>query len=197
MELPEGNITSSPAPKIQAPKVKVEYSDVVHAARCGALWDFARERRYWLRRREIRDKGLDVRVIPVAAEDDQQLVRATTSRLLKEHDSASWGVFFYQAGIFGLTGLCMVSTAGGLYYGCTRNRVLLPLVPVGAAMTWRMWTVLEEAWAQQRYIDSAARLRQQRRANPMLGVVKRKLKDEAAEQPPPPEAGAEEAVAAS
>ncbi|EPY39553.1 hypothetical protein AGDE_04375 [Angomonas deanei] len=72
-------------------------------------------------------------------------------------------------------GVSLVATSGALYIGITRNRMFLPTVPVGAAVTWRLWTMLEDTWAYQRYVDNAAKIRNERRANPMQSVVKRRV----------------------
>lgn len=179
------NTGTSPAPVLNNKPSgrQVSYEEIYRAAKCSVLTDFYREKRYLDRRHRIAERGEDVQVIPVTsgsgtggAAATTALVRASTSRLLKEHNSASWSAFFYQAGVYGLTGISSIGTAITLYLGIFNNRLVLPVVPIGAAVTWRMWCVLEDVWNEQRYIDNAAKMREERQGNPMNTVVKRRRK---------------------
>lgn len=181
MQVPAAaNTSASPAPVISnKPSGRhVSYEEIYKAAKCSVLMDFYREKRYLDKRRSIAEKGEDIQIIPVSAGGDgsHALVRASTSRLLKEHGSASWSAFFYQFGVYGLTGVSSISTTIALYLGIYHNRLFLPIVPMGAAVTWRLWGVLEDVWNEQRYIDNAAKLREERQGNPMNAVVKRRRK---------------------
>ncbi|KPA76521.1 putative mitochondrial hypothetical protein [Leptomonas pyrrhocoris] len=174
------NTSASPAPVItnRPSGRQISYEEIYKAAKCNVLADFYREKRYLDKRRRIAERKEDVQIIPVTNEGNAAaaLVRASTSRLLKEHSSASWSAFLYQSGVYGLTGVSSIGTAIALYLGIYNNRLFLPIVPMAAAVTWRMWGVLEDVWSEQRYIDNAARLREERQGNPMNAVVKRRRK---------------------
>ncbi|KAG5484016.1 hypothetical protein LSCM1_05868 [Leishmania martiniquensis] len=177
----DANMSVSPAPVLNNKPTgrSISYEEIYKAAKCSVLTDFYREKRYRDLRRRIAESGEDVQLIPVASGGDANspaLVRASTSRLLKEHSSASWSASFYQSGVYGLTGVSSICTAIALYLGIYRNRLVLPIVPMGAAVTWRLWGVLEDVWNEQRYIDNAARMREERQGNPMNAVVKRRRK---------------------
>lgn len=181
MQVPAAaNTSASPAPVItnKPSGRQIPYEEIYKAAKCSVLTDFYREKRYLDKRRIIAEKGENVQVIPVAADGDRPaaLVRASTSRLLKEHGSASWSAFLYQSGVYGLTGISSIGTTIALYLGIYHNRLFLPVVPMAAAVTWRLWGVLEDVWNEQRYIDNAAKLREERQGNPMNAVVKRRRK---------------------
>ncbi|AIN96472.1 hypothetical protein LPMP_130430 [Leishmania panamensis] len=182
MQTPEGtNTSANPAPILNNKSIgrSVSYDEIYRAAKCSVLTDFYREKRYLDRRRRIAESGEDVQVIPVGSGDgaiSPALVRPSTSRLLKEHSSASWSVFFYQSGVYGLTGISSICTAVALYLGIYQNRLVLPVVPMGVAVTWRLWGVLENVWNEQRYINNAAKMREERQGNPMHAVVKRRRK---------------------
>ncbi|KAK7198639.1 hypothetical protein NESM_000827500 [Novymonas esmeraldas] len=198
MQTPTAAIASAgPAPVLNNKPTGrvVSYEEIYKAAKCGVLADFHREKRYLDRRRRIKESGEDVQLLPVSfgsvsggdgGAASGTLVRASTSRLLKEHGSASWSAFFYQSGVFGLTGISSIGTAIALYLGVYQNRLVLPVVPMGAAVTWRLWGVLESIWSEQRYIDNAATLREERQGNPMNAVVRRRRKlDRTAEEEAP------------
>jgi hypothetical protein len=181
MQVPAAaNTSASPAPVItnKPSGRQIPYEEICKAAKCSVLVDFYRESRYSDRRRQIAEKGEDVQIIPVVADGNASsaLVRASTSRLLKEHGSASWSVSLYQSGVYGLMGISSIGTTIALYLGIYQNRLFLPIVPMGAAVAWRLWGVLEDVWNEQRYIDNAATLREERQGNPMNAVVKRRRK---------------------
>ncbi|KAG5483441.1 hypothetical protein CUR178_07762 [Leishmania enriettii] len=187
----DANTSASPAPILNNKPTgrSISYEEIYKAAKCSVLTDFYREKRYRDLRRRIADSGENVQLIPVATggdADSPKLVRASTSRLLKEHGSASWSASFYQSGVHGLTGVSSICTAIALYIGIYQNRLVLPIVPMGAAVTWRLWGVLEDIWNEQRYIDNAAKMREERQGNPMNAVVKRRRKlDSAAKEGSP------------
>ncbi|KPI90212.1 hypothetical protein ABL78_0730 [Leptomonas seymouri] len=185
MQVPAAASTgASPAPVItnRPSGRQVSYEEIYKAAKCSVLTDFYREKRHRDKLRRIAEAKEDVHIIPVVANGDaaSALVRASTSRLLKEHSSASWSVFLYQSSVYGLTGISSIGTTIALYLGIYQNRLLLPIVPMAAAVTWRLWGVLEDVWNEQRYIDNAAKLREERRGNPMKAVVKRRRRLDAA-----------------
>lgn len=171
------NLSSSPAPAIKTQPVKLTYEEICYAARTNALTDFVRQRKYGQLRKTLKETGEGVQVIPVAEEAVDSLVKKNHTRLLKEHSSASWGAFFYQTSIFGLTGVSSIGTAMLVYLGIYHNRLFLPVAPIAAVVTWRLWNVVEEAWEQQRYLDNAAHIREERKGNPMNAVVKRRKKE--------------------
>ncbi|AYU77121.1 conserved hypothetical protein [Leishmania infantum JPCM5] len=175
------NTSASPAPVLNNKSTgrSISYEEIYKAAKCSVLTDFYREKRYLDLRRRIAERGEDVQLIPVASGADATspaLVRASTSRLLKEHGSASWSASLYQSGVYGLTGISSICTAIALYLGIYQNRLVLPVVPMGVAATWRLWGVLEDVWNEQRYIDNAAKMRDERQGNPLNAVVKRRRK---------------------
>ncbi|GET86903.1 hypothetical protein, conserved [Leishmania tarentolae] len=175
------NTSASPAPVLNNRPTgrTISYEEIYKAAKCSVLTDFYREKRHLELRHVIAERGEDVQLIPVASGADatsSALVRASTSRLLKEHGSASWSASFYQSGVYGLTGISSIFTAIALYLGIYQNRLVLPVVPMGAAVTWRLWGVLEDVWNEQRYIDNAAKMREERQGNPLNAVVKRRRK---------------------
>ncbi|KAG5509540.1 hypothetical protein JKF63_06245 [Porcisia hertigi] len=182
MQVPAiANTSASPAPVLNNRPTgrSISYEEIYRAAKCSVLTDFYRQKHYRDLRCRIKDTGEDVQMIPVVSSNDATspaLVRASTSRLLKEHSSASWSAFFYQAGVYGLTGVSSIFTAVALYLGIYQKRLVLPVVPMGAAATWRLWGVLEDVWNEQRYIDNAARMREERQGNPMNTVVRRRRK---------------------
>lgn len=181
----ELNLSASPAPVVtnKPSGIQISYDEIYRAAKCNVLKDFGRERDFLSRKRDLLAKGEDIRIMPVAEEGDggeasTALVRASTSRLLKEHSSASWSAFLYQSGVYGLTGVSTIGTTLALYLGIFHNRLFLPVVPMGIGVTWRLWAALEDIWNQQRYIDNAAKLREERQGNPMNAMVKRRRKVE-------------------
>lgn len=170
------NMSANPAPRLRATPVTLSYDQIRCAARTSTIVDMARQLGYSQRRRQLRETGADVQIISVPADKADLLVKQARSRLLKEHSSASWGAFFYQSSIFGLTGVSSIGTALLFYLGIYHNRMFLPVAPIGVVVTWRLWTVLEVAWGQQRYLDNAAQIREDRRGNPMRAVIKRRKK---------------------
>ncbi|KAH9600163.1 hypothetical protein LSM04_005333 [Trypanosoma melophagium] len=178
------SVAASPAPVIKrtAP-IKVTYEEVRRGALFSVFDDFARQMRYKQHVEHLRTTGGDIQVISRNAVStlggvgggvaDGAISKESTTRLLKEHASASWGIFFYQWSLFGLTGVSSVATAMGFYLTIYHNRMFLPLGPMAAVVTWRMWNLLEAAWEQQRYIDNAAQLREGRKGNPMNLVARR------------------------
>lgn len=174
------SLSTPPAPAVKNPPIKLQYEEVCYAAHSNALTDFVRQRKYWQLRRDLKRTGKDVHVMPVPEAMADSLVRKSGSRMLKEHSSASWGAFFYQTSLFSMIGVCSIGTAMLTYFGIYHNRFVLPFAPLSAAMTWRMWSSIEEAWEQQRYLDNAAQIRSERKGNPMNAIVKRRKKDVAA-----------------
>ncbi|RNF21015.1 uncharacterized protein Tco025E_03554 [Trypanosoma conorhini] len=169
------SVSAPPAPVIKrATSVKLTYEEVRRAAMFSVLDDFAFQTQYKRRAQRLKETGGNVLVISNPAGDPVENVsKGSSTRLLREHSSASWGVYFYQWSLFGLTGISSVATAMGFYLTIYHNRMFLPLGPMAAAVTWRLWDLLEAAWEQQRYIDNAARLRDSRQGNPMNLVAKR------------------------
>ncbi|ORC86158.1 uncharacterized protein TM35_000301980 [Trypanosoma theileri] len=181
------SVAASPAPVIKrAAPVKLTYEEIHRGALFSVFDDFARQMRYKQHVEHLRTTGGDIQVISRNAVSTSSgggggttglaegaISKESTTRLLKEHASASWGIFFYQWSLFGLTGVSSVATAMGFYLTIYHNRMFLPLGPMAAVVTWRMWNLLEEAWEQQRYIDNAAQLRESRKGNPMNLVARR------------------------
>jgi len=157
----------------KAPRINLHYEDICRTARQYALKDFARENQYQHLVRTLSESGRDVQLLKVSEEQANALVRATATRFLKEHKSATWSAALYQFGLFGLVGVSAVGTAVTTYLGVANNRLILPAVPVMAVITWRMWLLLEDAWEDKRYLDQAAQLREDRRGNPLNRVLKR------------------------
>ncbi|CBH17377.1 uncharacterized protein TEOVI_000157700 [Trypanosoma equiperdum] len=184
MEQPsQMSVSAPPAPSIKRPAApKLTYEEVRRAARLSVLEDFTSQRDHRQRVARASALGTDVHVIPAAA--GGPLSKEGSTRLLKEHTSASWSVYLYQWSIFGLTGVSSISTAMGFYLTIYHNRMFLPVGPMMAVVTWRLWSSLESAWEEQRFIDNAASIRESRKGNPMNLVVKRVVvNDEEAEEP--------------
>lgn len=183
-EKPSAATTAVSTTAVSAPskpaRVNVRYDDICRTARMYALRDFARENQYHHLVRTLKESGQDVQVVKVSEDQAAALVRATKTRFLKEHRSATWSASLYQFGLFGLVGVGAVATAVTSYIGMTNNRLVLAAVPVLAAMTWRTWLILEAAWAEKRYVDQAAQLREDRKGNPLNRVVKRRAASDAA-----------------
>ncbi|KAF8294246.1 hypothetical protein TcYC6_0101350 [Trypanosoma cruzi] len=177
------SVSAPPAPVIKrAVPVKLTYEEVRRAAMFSVLDDFASQKQYKRRVQRLKDVGGNVQVIPNPAVDTVEAApKGSSTRLLREHSSASWSVYFYQWSLFGLTSISSVATAMGFYLTIYHNRMFLPLGPMAAAVTWRLWDLLEAAWEQQRYIDNAARLRDSRKGNPMNLVAKRTASQEEVE----------------
>ncbi|KEG07481.1 hypothetical protein DQ04_09671000 [Trypanosoma grayi] len=179
------NVSAPPAPVIKsAAPVKLTYDEVRRAAVLSVMEDFTRQKQYRHRVEHLKATGGNVQVIhkkAVADANGAAVSKESATRLLKEHSSAAWSVFFYQWSLFGFTGISSVATAMGFYLAIYHNRMFLPLGPIAAAVTWRMWDLLEAAWEQQRYIENAAHLRDARKGNPMHMVAKRVGNKEVAE----------------
>lgn len=165
----------APARSQGKPTKVVTYDELVYHAHRGVLSDFFRTQAYKSCLKGIREKGENVSIIPVGM-DHEALVKVSATRLLKEHTSSSWSIFFYQWSLFGLTGISSVGAAMGFYITVCHSRMFAPFGPIATVVAWRFWNLLEEAWEQQRYIDYAAQIRDQRQGNPVNSMIKRKKK---------------------
>lgn len=181
MSIPNWSLLTSPAPTIKAGKVVLRLEDIQYTACTSALLDFQRQRGYWLHRHRLRETGGDVTIVPVTGDtvNNKSIVRASRTWLLKEHGSASWGAHFFQLSAYGLTGITAVGTALTGYIGWRYNRLVLAVTPIGAVVTWRLWNIVENTWSQQRYIDNAALIREERKGNPIHALVKRRRVEQA------------------
>lgn len=171
------NLSGSPAPVIHVKRVAVRYEDVCRSAYQHVLDDFARQQSYKTKLRHIREQHGHVQHIHVTEEQAEMIMRKSATRFLKDHHSASWGVQLYQTSLYGLTGVSTVGVFALTYLGTCHNRMFLPFVPLTAIMTWRLWGVLENVWEQKRYIDNAAKIREERTVNPTRAIVKRRRRD--------------------
>lgn len=172
MQTPPDQFTSPPpAPQIVSPKVTISYDDVVRTARCSVLDDFRRQQEYRMRRKHLEQTGGNISSIStIGISDTTTITKASTNRLLKEHSSSAWSLWFYQWSLFGGFAVTSVGTVMATYLGVCHNRMFITFAPFCGVCAYKTWIMLESAWEQKRFMENAAQIRNQRVGNPLSSI---------------------------
>lgn len=179
MLTPVNSFTSpAPAPEVKAQSTssKISYDEVVRYARMNVLEDFNRQQAYRNKKKLLHATGGIVTMIPIAEVDETQLTKGASHRLLKEHTSSSWSIFFFQWSLFGAFAVTTVTCGLSVYLTVCHNRMFFPFAPLSGMLAYKTWNMLENAWEQQRFIDNAAQIRTKRVGNPVNNIPKGKEK---------------------
>mmetsp|Transcript_9982 Transcript_9982/g.11350 ORF Transcript_9982/g.11350 Transcript_9982/m.11350 type:complete len:196 (-) Transcript_9982:3-590(-) len=169
---PDQAVSAAPAPQRHSAKVKLTYEDVVKTARLSVLDDFRRQQEYRHLRKELKRTGgyMDV-VSTEGMEDPTKHTRQSSTRLLKEHNSSAWSLWFFQWSLFGGFAVTSVAAVMSAYLGFCHNRMFLTFSPFSATLAYKTWGMLENTWEQQRYAENAAQIRNKRLGNPLASIV--------------------------
>jgi hypothetical protein len=171
MQTPAASFTTpSPSPQIVSDKIrKVTYEEVVAAAKLSVLDDFRRQQQYRAKVHRLRETGEGVSLIR-HSETEAALTKDATNRLLMEHSSISWSMYFFQWSVFGSFSITSVASVASLYLSVFHNRMFFPFVPLCGVIAYKSWDVLEGVWEQQRFIENANQIRNKRMGNPLTMI---------------------------
>lgn len=169
---PSQAVSAAPAPQKFSAKVTITYEDVVKTARLSVLDDFRRQQEYRQLRKELKRTGgyMDI-VSTEGMEDPTKHTKQSSTRLLKEHNSSAWSLWFFQWSLFGGFAITSVAAAMSAYLGVCHNRMFLTFAPFSATLAYKTWGMLENTWEQQRFAENAAQIRNKRLGNPLASIA--------------------------